>query len=163
MLRDASQPNGILNDRVIIYKGRQSFLNSMQNFIPMDCRGYLGVTLILSHISLLTLVAQLFNHRNRPLPIAKANKVFSLRSFLINTGGKIQLMGFRCWRGYDSHFAIINMVRLLTTKKLINSLMWWWMGEAVAEFPCCIAAGPDSSSWTWTIIEVDLAFEGAQV
>ena len=23
--------------------------------------------------------------------------------------------------------------------------MWWWMGEAVAEFPCCIAAGPDSS------------------
>ena len=95
MLRDASQPNGILNDRVIIYKGRQSFLNSMQNFIPMDCRGYLGVTLILSHISLLTLVAQLFNHRNRPLPIAKANKVFSLRSFFDQHWRKNSVDGFQ--------------------------------------------------------------------
>jgi len=149
----------IRGDNLILTQCKTLYLWTGLSFVEV----IMWVTLILSHFSLLTLVTQLFNHRNRPLPIAKANKVFSLRSFLINTGGKIQLMCFRCWRSYESHCAIINMLRLLTTKKLINSLMWWWMGEAVAEFPCCIAAGPDSSSWTWTIIEVDLAFEGAQV
>ena len=35
-------------------------------------------------------------------------------------------------------------LRMLAARKLSRSLMWW-LTRIVAELPCCMAAGPDSS------------------
>ena len=53
--------------------------------------------------------------------------------------------GTRCRLGpAAATVTVMDKLKMLETRKLRKSLMWWLTSTA-AELPCCIAAGPDSS------------------